>query len=136
VRKALGLIVSLIVFAGAINFSGSTATAKSPAAPTGKLTESKLAFSYVDQSGKRLLGFNGTNPKRFAQAIYAPGKAVNVKFAKHQKGSDKSTGRQLANNFDQDEGELFNIVQGFIRHPFASGLFSWLRVVGRRGAFA
>ncbi|QMV42417.1 hypothetical protein [Cohnella cholangitidis] len=114
-RKIWGLIVGLIVFVGAFNFSGSTALAKSPAAPTGKLTESKLAFSYADESGKRLLGFNGTNPKRFGKAIYAPGKVLNVKFAKHQKGSDKSTGRQLAYNFDRDEGELFNVVQGTIK---------------------
>jgi hypothetical protein len=115
VRKCWGLIVGLIVLAGAFNFSGSTTTAKSPAAPAGKLTESKLAFSYADESGKRLLGFNGTNPKRFTKAIYSPGKVVNVKFVKHQNSSDKSTGRQLSNNFDQDEGELFNIVQGKIK---------------------
>ncbi|WP_239618069.1 hypothetical protein [Cohnella mopanensis] len=114
-RKLLSFIVSIIVLVSTFNFAGSTSSATSPAAITGKLSEKKLAFSYVDASGKRLLGFDGTNPKRFVNAIYAPGKIASVKFVKHQKRSDESTGRQISYNFDQDEGELFSIVQGKIK---------------------
>ncbi|WP_221469411.1 hypothetical protein [Cohnella nanjingensis] len=88
--------------------------AAAPAVAAGELKEGKLAFSYADKTGQRLLGFESSKPKRFVKAVYDPGKSLDIKYVKHQKVSDKSNGRQTAWNFDLDEGELYSIAKGHI----------------------
>jgi hypothetical protein len=90
------------------------AAAASASAIAGELAESQMTFAYTDGSGKRLLGFESRNPKRFVQAIFAPGQRLTVKYAKHQKGTEDSTGRQTEWNFDKDQGELYKLAQGKI----------------------
>ncbi|WP_147423825.1 hypothetical protein [Cohnella endophytica] len=110
-RKIVCALMGLMLVAGVF---GSSASAGSTASATGELKSEKLAFGYTDASGKRLLGFESVKPGRFTQAIYAPGAILSVKFQKHQKLSSKSTGRQNEWNFERDQGEIYQVVQGKI----------------------
>ncbi|GIP29780.1 hypothetical protein J23TS9_49100 [Paenibacillus sp. J23TS9] len=115
----LSLLLSVAVFASFAGASAAPATAKSKAnpikAPVGELRADQLMFGYTDQTGKQILGLIGDpgkshpSPKTLTSVLYAPGKQFNVSYLKHQKMSSKSDGRQNANNFKNDEGELFKL---------------------------
>jgi hypothetical protein len=104
------MMITMFLVSGIVHFAAPV----SSAATVGELNGEKLAFAYMDGTGKQLLGFDSNKPNRFIKAIYAPGKALNVKYVKHQNRTDKDNGRQNEWNFDQDEGELFNVAQGKI----------------------
>ncbi|BBI31249.1 hypothetical protein [Cohnella abietis] len=112
-KKLVYLLVGIFLMSSIIQLVVPVASATS-STYSGRLKGEQLGFAYADESGKRLLGFRSNNPKRFVQAYYAPGKALNVKYVKHQTRTEESNGRQTQWNFDQDEGDLFNIVKGKI----------------------
>jgi hypothetical protein len=95
-----------------LGLSASVTAAEVKSKPTDQLSGTNFAFAYSDLTGTRLLADNSDRPKRFIQAIYAPGLLTAITYVKHQKGSEKSNGRQTAWNFDNDEGELFKLAKG------------------------
>jgi hypothetical protein len=112
-KKILAMAMSILI-AGSMLFLSPTTPAQAGAKPaaTDQLQGSKLTFGYVDSSGQQLLGFDTKNPKRYIKAIYAPGLRTLIHYEKHQKGSESSTGRQTAYNFDQDNGERYRLPAG------------------------
>lgn len=69
-------------------------------------------YSFADLTGKYLIAFTGRQDMNLNKAIGEGGKVLDVKFIKKQSGSDKDDGRQWANNFDNLEGLIFEVVGG------------------------
>ncbi|MNX23769.1 hypothetical protein D3C86_537770 [compost metagenome] len=69
-------------------------------------------YSFADRTGKYLIAFTGRQDMNLNKAIGEGGKVLDVKFIKKQSRSDKDDGRQWANNFDNLEGLIFEVVGG------------------------
>ncbi|BFH60816.1 MULTISPECIES: hypothetical protein [Paenibacillus] len=115
----ISLMLSVAVFASFTTVSAAQAAPKTSGPPSaahsGELKGNELMFGYTDQTGQKILGLlgdpdkNHPSPKTLTSVIYAPGKQFGVSYVKHQARSSKSNGRQNANNFINDEGELFKV---------------------------
>ncbi|RUT29906.1 hypothetical protein EJP77_13925 [Paenibacillus zeisoli] len=69
-------------------------------------------YSFADRSGKYLIAFSGSRDTKLNKAIGEGGRVLDVKFIRQQSRSDKDDGRQWANNFDNLEGMIFEVVEG------------------------
>ncbi|WP_433943135.1 hypothetical protein [Paenibacillus sp. SN-8-1] len=70
------------------------------------------SYSFADRTGKYLISFTGNQNMNLNKAIGEGGKILDVKFIKKQSRSDKDDGRQWANNFDNLDGLIFEVVGG------------------------
>jgi len=115
VKRLILLLAGILLIGGVTQAALPSPVEAASATIAGQLNGDRLSFGYADESGKRLLGLNDDGKKRYAQAIYAPGKIANVRYVMHQKQSEESNGRQNHWNFDRDEGDLYAVVQGKIQ---------------------
>jgi hypothetical protein len=73
--------------------------------------EQPASFAYADKSGSRLLSFNLLErPAEIHSAICEHGRIVTVQYKRRQARGSKDTGRQDWRNFDNDDGDAFQIV--------------------------
>jgi hypothetical protein len=70
-------------------------------------------FAYADSSGRRLLAVSElSDPAAVLTAICQSGGRLAVRFDRHQPRGENDSGRQTSRNFDNDEGDLFRVVDG------------------------
>jgi len=68
------------------------------------------AAAFLDGSGKQLLAVNALEaPEQYTRAVCGDGKPFEVRWVKHQPKGEKDSGRLTERNFDQSEGELFEV---------------------------
>jgi hypothetical protein len=80
-----------------------------------KNTGVDVAFAYSNRFGDLLLSLkndDGRSKRYFDRAICPDSKILEVKFAAEQKQGPHSTGRNSADNFDQDQGDRFAVLNG------------------------
>ncbi|WP_314589497.1 hypothetical protein [Paenibacillus terrigena] len=110
-KKGFYLFLSLLVSLSLVQ-TASAATTSNKINPSDQLADANFSFAYMDLSGTRILSENSEDPKRFTQAIYAPGLQTSITYVKHQNRTEQDNGRQTARNFDNDEGELYQLTKG------------------------
>ncbi|RED54688.1 hypothetical protein [Cohnella lupini] len=77
-------------------------------------------FAFADKDGSRLIsigGQEGESPsseimKEMNTAIGEYGQVLTIRYVEHQSRTDKDNGRQAANNFDNLEGSIYEVVSG------------------------
>jgi hypothetical protein len=77
-------------------------------------------FAFADKDGKRLIsigGQEGESPssedmKEMNTAVGEYGQVLTIRYVAHQTRTDKDNGRQAANNFDNLEGSVYEVVSG------------------------
>ena len=82
-----------------------------------KDSQAEVTFAYSNASGNLLLALpntKATSNRSFARAVCGSGKAVDVKFDAEQKAGPRFTGHQRADNFDQDQGLRFAVLNGSV----------------------
>jgi len=80
-------------------------------------SQAEVAFAYSNASGNLLLTLPNTKAasnRSFARAVCGGGYAVDVKFDAEQKAGPRFTGHQRADNFDQDQGLRFAVLNGSV----------------------
>ncbi|TVY03294.1 hypothetical protein [Cohnella terricola] len=113
-KRLILLLASMLLIGGVTQAASPATVTAASATSTGQLNGDRLRFAYADETGQRLLNPEGDGKKRYAQAIYAPGKIADVRYVKQQKRAEDSNGRQNQWNFDRDAGELYAVVKGKI----------------------
>ena len=78
-----------------------------------------VAFGYTDSTGSKLLTLADDNraidesrAKTLVAAVCSEGREFPIRYVQFQKNSPADNGRQSAGNFANDQGQLFEIVQG------------------------
>lgn len=70
-------------------------------------------FGYANKTGKLLIiPDTGQTPQNLNRAIGDGGKILNIKYLKYQQSSNEDTMRDTANNFDNRQGYIFEVVDG------------------------
>lgn len=78
------------------------------------------SFGFADETGKYILTVAGdmtaednqVSKQQLNQAIGENSDVLTIRYVKHQSGNDQDNGRQSARNFNNLEGELFEIIEG------------------------
>jgi len=94
-----------------------------PHDPSAQLDMSKLSdlFAFADGEGKKLITLarqteeahdREKEMQRYNLAIGDNGNVLNVRYAKHQSRTELDNGRQSAHNFNNLEGDIFDVVDG------------------------
>jgi hypothetical protein len=74
------------------------------------------AFAYADSSGTRLLALSApAHPDSVAEAVCQSRTRLPVRFVGHQPRAPADNGRQRAHNFDNEEGDVFQVTDGSVR---------------------
>ena len=86
-----------------------------------------VAFAYTDSTGKRLLTLSDDNivietakAQAMTTAVCSEGSVFPISYLQLQKRTSGDTGRQSVNNFDNDEGHLFEFARdrGKLSEPY------------------
>ncbi len=93
-----------------------------PVATWGETPNYALAFA--NAKGNLLISVksHASDSKQWNRAACADGHLYTIRFLKEQKGGEKNTNRDSANNFDQLGGNLFQIESGIVKEmKYGSG---------------